>query len=79
MARTTLDLDPTVLRELKARGAAERRSMGEVASELLAVALRETDRPAGEPPAFEWKTWKTGAPLVDLDDKEAVWRVLDER
>ncbi len=79
MARTTLDLDPTVLRELKARGAAERRSMGEVASELLAVALRETEEPASEPPAFKWKTWDGGEPLIDLDDKDALWRVLDER
>src|SRR5437879_2638424 len=39
MPRTTLDLDFSVLRELRRRGDQEGKSMGRVASELLAVAL----------------------------------------
>ena len=42
MARTTLDLDPTVLRELRRLGARDGKSMGQVASELLARAVAET-------------------------------------
>ncbi|MEA2605840.1 MAG: hypothetical protein QOI00_597, partial [Chloroflexota bacterium] len=38
MSRTTIDLDPAVLRELRRRGAREGKSMGQVASELLARA-----------------------------------------
>jgi hypothetical protein len=77
MPRTTIDLDPAVLRELKARGAAQRRSLGSVASELLAVALREPGE--GSPPArpFAWSTVAAGRPLVDLDDTEAVRRALE--
>lgn len=78
MARTTIDLDPAVLRELKARGAQEGRSLGAVASDLLAAALKAPTT-ASEPPAFRWKTASSGVPLVDLYDKEAVQRILDER
>ena len=76
MARTTLDLDPAVLRELRRRGAREGKSMGQVASELLARAVAEGE-PAPAPP-FGWIVADLGAPLVDLEDKEAVRRVLDE-
>lgn len=74
MARTTLDLDPTVTRELRQRARREGKSMGQVASEKLAQAF------AGEqpnPPPFEWKTHDMGLPLVDLEDKDALYRILD--
>ena len=75
MARTTLDLDPAVLRELRRRGAREGKSMGQVASELLARAVAEPpDAPA---PAFTWTAADLGVPLVDLEDPEAMRRVLD--
>lgn len=74
MARTTLDLDPAVLRELRRRSARERKSMGQVASELLARAVAgDRDLPA---PDFEWITADLGRPLVDLEDSEAVRRAL---
>ena len=76
MPRTTLDLDPTVLDQLRRRGAAEHKSMGQVASELLAGALAAPDRPPEEL-AFTWKTADLGLPRVDLADKEALNRVLD--
>jgi len=76
MARTTLDIDPSVLRELRRRGELERKSMGQVASELIAGALAESGRPAAA--AFEWTSADLGAPRVDLEDKEALRRVLDE-
>jgi hypothetical protein len=75
--RTTLDLDPGVLRDLKRRGDRERKSMGQIASELLAKALAEDDS-AAVPRSFRWKTGDLGKPRVDLEDKEAVRRVLDE-
>jgi hypothetical protein len=75
MSRTTIDLDPAVLRELRRRGAREGKSMGQVASELLARAVSlDPDVP---PPPFAWTSARLGVPLVDLDDKEAVRRVLD--
>lgn len=79
MARTTLNLDPSVLRELKARGASEGRSIGDVASDLLARALSEQSTPAAPEPKFSWTTAALGLPLVDLHDREAVRQVLDQR
>jgi hypothetical protein len=75
MSRTTIDLDPSVLRELKRRSAHEGKSMGRVASELLARAIAEPVDVAA--PDFVWRTGSLGQPLVDLEDREAVRRVLD--
>ena len=75
MTRTTLDLDPTVTRELRQRAKRAGKSMGQVASEALAGAF------AGEqsdPPRFEWKTHDMGLPLIDLEDKDELYRILDE-
>ena len=75
MARTTIDLDPAVLRELKRRGARDGKSMGQVASELLARAVADDrDLPA---PEFVWRSAPLGPALIDLEDKEAVRRALD--
>ena len=77
MARTTLDLDAAILSELRRRGERERKSMGQVASEMLAGALAEPGPPA---PArrFSWKRADLGIPRVDLEDTEALRRVLDQ-
>jgi plasmid stability protein len=73
--RTTIDLDPGVLRDLKARARHEGRSLGRVASELLAAGLA-TDAPPAPAP-FTWIARPMHA-RVDLEDKEAVGRLLDE-
>ncbi len=76
MARTTLDIDPSVLGELRRRGERENKSMGQVASELLAGALADPGpRPAAA--TFSWTSADLGAPRVELEDKEATRRVLD--
>ncbi len=75
MARTTLDLDDGVLRELKKRRKREQKPLGVIASELLAQAL------AAEPadrPDFVW-TSRSMAAKVDLEDRDAVWSALEER
>jgi hypothetical protein len=73
MPRTTLDLDAGVLRALKRRKLRTGESLGQVASELLAGALRESpvDRTR-----VTWRSAPMGA-RVDLDDKEAVRRALE--
>jgi hypothetical protein len=74
MARTTIDLDASVLEQLRRRAAIERKSMGQLASERLAVALGEqTTQPA---PA-KWPTKRMGKPKIDLGDKEAVRKALE--
>ena len=72
MARTTIDLDPTVLAELKRLQRREGKSLGRLVSELLAERMHG-DVPAPEP--FVWRARPMGA-QVDLDDKEAVRRAM---
>ena len=76
MPRTTLDLDAAVLRQLKRRRRETGRTIGELASELLANALRA--QTAGQPArrGVRWRSARMGA-RVDLDDKEALRRALD--
>ena len=76
MPRTTLDIDAAVLRRLKARKRRDGKTLGELASELLARALdTEGD---GASPKLEW-TSRPMAARVDLEDKEAVRRTLEGR
>ena len=77
MARTTIDLDAAVLRELKRRQKREGKTLGQLASELLAGALdRDREPSAGNAP-FAWTSKKMEA-LVDLEDKEALRRALGD-
>jgi hypothetical protein len=76
MARTTIDIDSAVLRELKRRQKREGKTLGQLVSELLSSALdREPER---APAPFTWSSGPMGA-RVDLEDKEAVRRALEER
>lgn len=74
MPRTTLDIDPSVLTQLRRRGRDQGKSMGQVASEILAAGLEKPHEPA----PFRWKTHNLGKPKVDLEDKEALRRALEE-
>lgn len=76
MVRTTIDLDASVLRELKERQRRDGKSLGRLASELLARALRQDVTLEAEDPPFDWTAQVMGA-RVDLDDTEAVQRLLD--
>ena len=71
--RTTIDLDPLILDELKKRQQAEGKTLGQLVSELLAPVLRN---PAVPPPDFFWPTRPMSA-LVNIDDKDALWAILD--
>ncbi len=75
VARTTLDIDSSVLAQLRRHARTEHKSMGQLASERLAVSLANETTPEAQP--FKWPTWHMGRPKVDLQDKDALWRVLD--
>jgi plasmid stability protein len=75
MPRTTLDLDATILAELRRRAAAEGKSMGQVASEQLAGCLGEDEPP--QPRPLNWARKAMGPFKIDLEDKEALSRLLD--
>jgi hypothetical protein len=78
MPRTTLDLDPSIIRELKRRAEREGKSMGQVASEALARSL-DRGAPTAAAGAFRWIAADLGRPRIDLEDKEAVQAILDDR
>lgn len=75
MSRTTLDLDASVLEQLRRRATRERKSMGQVASEQLALAMRVGAEAGPEP--LSWPSTRMGKPKVDLEDRDAVWRALE--
>lgn len=77
MARTTVDIDASVLRELKKRQERERKTLGQLISELLAKAM-ESEKEPPEAKPFSWVT-KDLQPRVDIEDKDALWSALDER
>lgn len=71
--RTTIDLDPVILRELKQRGAEEGKTLGQLVSELLTPALKEAEPPS---PPFVWRTTRLNM-RIDLEDKDALYAILD--
>jgi hypothetical protein len=77
MPRTSINLDASVLSELKRRQKQEGKALGTLASELLAQALaRDASTPDDEP--FTWTARAMGS-KVDLADKEAVQAAMEQR
>lgn len=76
MPRTTIDIDGSVLAELKSRQEQERRSLGVIASELLARALADTVPAESAPRPLDWTVKSMGA-RVDVSDRDAVQDALD--
>ena len=76
MARTTIDIDGPVLRELRAFQQKEGRPLGKVISQLLAEALAQHRAPT-LPVRLAWTSRPMGA-LVDLNDKEALYAALED-
>ncbi len=75
MPRTTLNLDVVVLRQLVLLREQTGRALGDLASELLARALK--DRPEGSnPEPLDWLA-KPMKARVDLEDKDAVQALFE--
>ena len=74
MPRTTLDIDGPILRDLKKLQKREKKPLGRIVSDLLALALRREKAPPAVP--FRWTARSMGAPLVDLGDTDALWAAL---
>jgi hypothetical protein len=76
MARTTIDIDDPILKEVKAIQKKEGRSMGKIVSQLLAEALAK-QKASAKSPGFKW----ISRPMrchIDLADKDEVYRILDQ-
>jgi hypothetical protein len=76
MPRVRLEIDSPVLKELKALRKIQRRSLGQIVSQLLAEALAGRKR-RKEPISFKWTSRPMSA-MVDLEGKEALYAALDK-
>lgn len=78
MARTTLNIDDVVLKDVKRLQRAEKKPLGRIVSELLVLGLEQKQRPAqvAEKP-FKWIARPMGPMLVDIEDKEALQELFD--
>ncbi len=75
--RTTIDIDDPVMRALRKMQQRSGKSLGRLVSDLLAQALGSQPPSMGDAP-FAWTSRSLGA-VVDLSDKDALYRALDER
>lgn len=76
--RTTIDIEAPILADLKALAAREGKTLGRIASELLARALADAQRRAPAPPPFRWTSQHMGLG-VDLADRDALLDAMDGR
>jgi len=76
--RVTLDLEGSILDELKKVQCKKGGALGKLVSRFLADALAIKRKKAPKPGRFVWQTQPMGA-LVDLTDKDAIYRILDRQ
>ncbi len=77
MPRTTVNLDASVLGQLKRRQHKERKQLSELVNQLLARALAETESSDDSARPLRW-TSRAMRPRIDLENKDAVLQALDE-
>lgn len=77
--RTTLDIDKPVLDELKRLGKKQKKTVGKLASELLATSLKELEQKqhVQSKTAFHWNSKAMGA-KVNIEDKEALYAAMEK-
>ena len=73
--RTTLDIEKPILADLRRLAKKRHRTMGKVASDLLAEAMKKEEQ-ASEKPVFYWNSKKMHA-RVDLADRDAIYDAMD--
>ena len=76
--RTTLDIADPVLKQLKRLQKQDGRSMGQLVSDLLVVALEPAMLQQSSAKEFDWFSRGMQA-RIDLADAHAVWDALDSR
>lgn len=77
MARTTLNIDDSVLRQVRAHAKRAGKGLAQVVSELLSIALAQ-ERTSEPERGFTWHAQDL-KPLIDIDDKDALHDALDGR
>jgi hypothetical protein len=74
--KTTLNIDDTVMAELKREAARQNRTMSELVETALRLLLRSPRKRAGVPPL---PTFRSGGTLVDISDREALYQAMEGR
>ncbi len=74
--KTTLNIDDTVMAQLKREAARQGRTMSEMVETALRLMLKapaKRDRPPALP------SFRSGGILLDVADREALYRAMDDR
>jgi len=74
--KTTLNIDDTVMAELKREAARQGRTMSELVETALRLLLRSRPKRAAPP---ELPTFHGGGELVDIADRDALYRTVEGR
>jgi hypothetical protein len=77
MPRTTVNIDASVLGQLRRRQHQERKALSDLVNQLLARALAETESPGPAATQLTWTSRAMGA-RIDLEDKDSLREALDE-
>ena len=78
MRKTTLNIDETVMEELKAEAIRRKTTMGALVEAGIRRILREGEAPAPAPGELRpLPMYDMGEPLVDVADRDALYEVLD--
>lgn len=75
--RTTLRIDTPILDEVKKLQEEEGGSLGSVVTRLLSEALTSRQERVKEPEPFTWISKPMNA-KIDLEDRDAIYEILDE-
>ena len=77
--KTTLNIDETVMRQLKEEAARRGTTMSALVEAGLRRVLAGPDRPKGKSKApRRLPTWDSGGFRVDVANREELYRILDE-
>jgi hypothetical protein len=74
--KTTLNINPTVMAELKREAARQGRTMSEMVETALRLLLRSQRKRGVLPPL---PTFRSGGALVDIADRDALYQAMEGR
>jgi hypothetical protein len=74
--KTTLNIDDTVMAELKREAARQGKTMSELVESALRMSLRSRSKRQALPPL---PTFNSGGMLVDIADRDALYDAMDDR
>lgn len=76
MKKTTLNIDDTVMMQLKREAARQGRTMSELVETALRMLFRAQRKRDALPPL---PSFRSGGALVDVADREALYQAMEER